>query len=291
MKRILVASDLSERSHRALRRAVSLAKQYGSHLTVFHVVDEDRPQSLIDAECRGAEVALRSDLDRARAGQLASEPTVSVAVGDPFKVIADEASRCQADLIVMGAHRKRLLGDVFTGTTIERVMRLGDRPVLMVNREDDAPYSKVLAAVDMSESSAHALQTARDLGLLEPERDAAVHGYLPLGEGMMYYAGIERSRVDEHVVVSASQARKAIVKFLDGIGFAKLSNPLLVEKGAPFEAIQHGVRQLQPELLVIGTRGHGGLKRILLGSVADQILRQVECDILAVPPGGVAAGR
>ena len=100
----------------------------------------------------------------------------------------------------------------------------------------------------------------------------------------MYYAGIERERVDEHVAVSASQARTAITRFLRDNGFGKLSNLLLIEKGTPFEAIEAGILQLQPSLLIIGTRGYSGLKRILLGSVADELLRQIECDILAVPP-------
>ncbi len=290
MKRILVASDLSERSQGALQRAISLAKQFGWELSVLHVVDDDRPRTLIDAELRATEVALRDALSRGAVGELVGEPTVSVVPGDPFRSIVDEANRFEVDLIVMGSHRKRLLGDIFTGTTIERVTRLGGRPVLMVNREGVAPYLKVLAAVDLSEASAHALKTAQGLGLLDLERDAAIHGFVPLGESMMYYAGVERERVDEHVEVSASQARAAVTKFLSDNGFDRLSNVLLIEKGTPFEAIEAGISQLQPDLLVIGTRGHGGLKRILLGSVADQVLRRVECDVLAVPPEADPSG-
>ncbi len=42
--------------------------------------------------------------------------------------------------------------------------------------------------------------------------------------------------------------------------------------------------QQAPQLLVVGTRGLTGLKRVFLGSVADRVLREIECDILAVPP-------
>jgi universal stress protein E len=44
MKRILVATDLSERSRLALRRALSLARQFGAELTILHVVDDERPE-------------------------------------------------------------------------------------------------------------------------------------------------------------------------------------------------------------------------------------------------------
>ena len=196
----------------------------------------------------------------------------------------DEANRSEADLVVLGAHRKQLLGDIFTGTTIERVMRLGGRPVLMVNRDSGKPYGNVLAAVDLSDASAHALRTAHSLGLLDPTSAAAVHGFLPVGESTLYYAGVEQKQIDEHVAVTAAEARAAIGRFLKDNGFDQMTNVLLVEKGSPFEAIENSVNKLQADLLVIGTRGHSGLKRALLGSVADQALRQIGCDILAVPP-------
>jgi universal stress protein E len=291
MKRILIASDLSRRSQPALRRAISLARQFGARLLLLHVVDDDQPPTLVDEACRATEAALGEELRRVSAGDLVPAPSVSVIAGDPFQAIADEAHRHEAALIVMGTHRKRLLGDIFTGTTIERVMRLAGRPVLMVNRDNDVPYENVLAATDLSEPSAHALRTAHDLGVLDPAHASVVHGFQPLGEGMMAYAGIERERIDEHVMNNDKQARMAAAAFLRDQGLAELSTRLLVEKGPPFAAIDAGIRHLQPDLLVIGTRGHGGLKHILLGSVADEVLRKVSCDVLAVPPKATSPDR
>jgi universal stress protein E len=205
MKRILVASDLSQRSRRALRRAMALTRQFGWELSILYVADDDRPGALIAEECRGAEEALHELVEKLGAPSPPSAPSVITRVGDPFRVIVDEANAVQADLIVMGAHRKRLLGDVFTGTTIERVMRLGGRPVLMVNADSEAPYAKVAAAVDLSEASANALRTARKLGLLEPSSTAAVHAFTPIAEGHMHYAGIEGELIAEHVAASARE--------------------------------------------------------------------------------------
>jgi universal stress protein E len=283
MKRILVASDLSQRSRRALRRAMALTRQFGWELSILYVADDDRPGALIAEECRGAEEALHELVEKLGAPSPPSAPSVITRVGDPFRVIVDEANAVQADLIVMGAHRKRLLGDVFTGTTIERVMRLGGRPVLMVNADSEAPYAKVAAAVDLSEASANALRTARKLGLLEPSSTAAVHAFTPIAEGHMHYAGIEGELIAEHVAASAREARSAVAGFLADDGLGDIAT-VIVERGAPFEVIQDAVKKMRTDLLVIGTRGYGGLKRILLGSVADQVLRGIGCDILAVPP-------
>lgn len=284
MKRILVATDLSERSRRALRRALALTRQFGAELTILHVVDDERPEGFADDDRRRAEVAIRKSVETMGGQDLLPVPSVAARVGNPFKVIVDEAKTSAADLVVMGSHRKRFLGDVFTGTTVERVMRVGGRPVLMVNRDAETPYRNPLAAVDLSDAAANALRIASDLGLLQTESAAVVHGFIPLAEGTMAYAGIERERIAEHVAASAAEARSALANFVRDVGFGDLANLSLIEKGTPFEAIEAAAMKLQADLVIIGTRGRGDIARALLGSVADQVLRGIRCDILAVPP-------
>ena len=63
-----------------------------------------------------------------------------------------------------------------------------------------------------------------------------------------------------------------------------LSREVLVERTRPLEAIQKCLQIAHPELLVIGTSRWFKLKRMLFGSVADQVLRRVECDVLAISP-------
>ena len=89
---------MSDRSQRALQRAVSLARQFGSQLWVLHVVDDDQPLALVDEECRATAAALQGDLDRGDGGDLTPVPTVTVLAGDPFRVIVDEANQVEADL-------------------------------------------------------------------------------------------------------------------------------------------------------------------------------------------------
>ena len=108
-----------------------------------------------------------------------------VVAGDPFDGILRTAGSIKADLIVMGAHRKQLLRDIFVGTTIERVIRTGPYPVLMVNNEVKQPYRNVLAAVDMSEPSANAIRAAKSAGLIGDEGVTFLHAFFPLGKGKM----------------------------------------------------------------------------------------------------------
>jgi nucleotide-binding universal stress UspA family protein len=280
---ILAATDFSTRSHRALRRAGLLAKANAAELALVHVVDDDHPKNLIEVERREAErilteqISAIAELDDAKCRPL-------VVTGDSFDGILRAAASIKADLIVMGAHRKQLLRDIFVGTTIERVIRMGQYPVLMVNHEVTRPYENAIAAVDMSEPSANAIRAAKTAGLIGNEGITIVHAFFPLGKGKMYVAGIDRAAIDDYVANERQRATDELVAFLLA---NQLSGPRLslrVEEGAPFEVISRGVEEMKPDFLVIGTHGRSGLPKVLLGSVTEEALRTLDIDILAVPP-------
>jgi nucleotide-binding universal stress UspA family protein len=58
----------------------------------------------------------------------------------------------------------------------------------------------------------------------------------------------------------------------------------LIEEGLPMTALRRVLEQEPVDLLVMGTRGLTGVKRMLIGSVADAAMRELDCDILTVPP-------
>lgn len=283
MRMLLAGTDLSSRSDRALHRAALLAREFKARLVILHVVDDDQPPALIDQDSRQATALL--DGQALQLAELANaRPDVLVRVGDPFDVIVRTAREQEADLIVLGAHRKRILRDIFVGTTIERVMRTGSAPVLMVNSYPNDPYRRLLLAIDMSEASGRAAQAARTLGLLSPAKVSILHAFRPYAKSMLGYVGANQEVVTKHVVHTALEAAGEVTSFLRREGLNDDRYEIILEEGDPFGTIRDVVKRQNPDLLVIGTRGHTGLKRILLGSVADEVLRQVECDVLAVPP-------
>lgn len=102
----------------------------------------------------------------ARLAPGAPRPEVLVLKGDPYSEILDAAEERDDDMIVMGIPRKRRFLESLRGTTLERVLRASTRPVLSVRQPVRGPYTRVIFATDMSETSAFALQTAQRLGLL-----------------------------------------------------------------------------------------------------------------------------
>jgi universal stress protein E len=210
-----------------------------------------------------------------------------VVEGDPFDGILRAAASTRADLVVMGAHRKQLLRDILVGTTIERVIRTGPLPVLMVNGEVERPYRTALAPVDLSEPSepsVNAVRIGMALGLPGGNRLALVHAFQPLAKGMMLYSGLDRDTIDGHVADERVRATKELIAFLEANGLNDNGRSIRVEEGAPFEVISKTVEQLKPDVLIIGTHGRSGIAKALLGSVTEEVLRSLDVDILAVPP-------
>jgi nucleotide-binding universal stress UspA family protein len=285
--KILAATDFSTRSRRATGRAGMLAKATGAEFTLLHVVDDDQPQDLLQLTIREAQRVLDGQIGAIP--ELAESQVRAVAVaGDAFDGILRTATTMGADLIVMGAHRKQLLRDIFIGTTIERVIRLGCFPVLMVNQEPAQPYRTMLAAIDFSEHSAAALQRAMSLGMTAEGSVTLLHAFFPYAKGMMARSGVPQGSIDDYVRSERELVMDELARFVVANDLAVPGHSARVVEGRPFDVIADTVKELTPDLLVMGTHGRSGIVRALLGSVTEEALRSLEVDILAVPPMGRA---
>jgi len=280
---ILAATDFSTRSNRALRQAGLLAQPGRAQLHIVHVVDDDQPEELVRLEKREAERVLNE--------QAGSMPELSgvqaqlmVVTGDPFDGILKTAAEVNADLIVMGSHRKQLLLDIFVGTTIERVIRKGSFPVLMVNHEAQRKYDKVVAAVDMSDASANAVRVALSTGLISDKGATLLHAFVAVAQGKLSVADTDQLSIDSYIASERQRALDEVAAFLVANDLRRIRWTLRVEEGGPGEVISRAVAQMHPDLLIMGTEGRSALRKMLIASVTDEALRSLNVDILAVPP-------
>lgn len=284
MSQIVAATDLSSRSQRALRRAGRLARQIAAEITLVHVVDDDQPQEMIALESHEANKFMNEQIT-SLAELRDVRCRVVVATGEAFEGILRTAKDTSADLIVMGTHRKQLLRDVFIGTTIERVIRTGPYPVLMVNTDAAHPYHHVLASVDMSEPSVHALKTAKALSLTADASVTVLHAFDAAARGKMYVAGAAAKQIEDYIAEERLQASTDLSTYLAAHDARDAAWSYRYEEGGAFEVIARVVKEIDPDLLVIGTHGRSGIAKMLIGSVAENVLRSLDVDILAVPPG------
>lgn len=282
MTQLLVATDLSERARKALLRGLDLARRLEATLTVLHVVDADQPLRLRDAALRSAEAWLGTELQRHGASDVTS--SIEVVPGSPDATIVEVAASTGADLVVMGAHRRHRLRDVFVGTTSERVIRATDLPVLMVNREPGRCYDKALVPVDFSTISDRALRVAAGLSYLGATEIILLHACQPIGRTTLAASGVEPKIIETHAATTMAEAAASLRLLADRhAGDATLRS--LVEEGPPVEVIERVAAREGATLVVLGSRSHSGILRFLMGSTAESYLRTTtETDVLVVSP-------
>jgi nucleotide-binding universal stress UspA family protein len=282
MSRILLATDFSTRSDRALRRAMLLARQISAEIVLIHVVDDDQPRRLIEVEERAAGELL-DDLAATLREADRVHCEARVICGEPFQAIAVEAERADADVIVMGPHRRQALRDVFVGTTIERTIRTSRRPVIMANAVPAGIYDRVLVATDFSDCSANAAREARKLGLLDRTDPLVLHAFDAPARTMMMRSPMTMEQSKEYIAEQEDHATAELLKFLQKVDLRPSRRFVrLIEFPIP-EMIRNCVREHKVDLVVIGTHGRTGPARFLLGSVAEAVLRDADVDVLIVP--------
>lgn len=273
--RILVATDLLPHSDRALDRAVFLATQIGAALEVVHVIEAQPPQGSMDVLEQEAAAAIERHVGSRFQGSLA----IDIRFGEAPEEIMDSAAACDAGMILLGTHEPAG-ADLFRHPTIARVLRESGRPVLLVRERPHAPYAKIMVAVDQSDCSRRALALA--INCFRNAEFTAVHAYDVPFAGFVAGTEANRAALDEHTRRTAEIIAAGVANFVAQADERPLSVTPLVCRGLVREVVEAEVKRLRPDLLVIGTRSRKGVMRALLGSVAEDLLRNPPCDVLAV---------
>lgn len=138
-QRLLLATDLSAASERAVDEAIRMAVESGAMLVILSVVDPRRLRLpggrflwRIDQERERIETGTRMVVDRARAA--GARATYLVWEGDPAEVILAASEAEDVDVVILGSHRRGALGRLVLGSMSTKVSEQARCPVLVVPR-------------------------------------------------------------------------------------------------------------------------------------------------------------
>ena len=272
MASILVAADLSHRSDRALARAVRIASALRLPLRVVTAVDDDLPGAVLARLIAETE----TDLDRVLTGlPLSSGLEISRAAlsGDPATVIPAEAHGMGASCVVLGLHRPRPILDMLRETTMERLVRLIRRPVLMVGDPADRDYQRVLAPVSFSPACAAALRAAQ---MLAPQ--AALRSIHALHLPYVGLTGETATGPMARSLTAEAEAERA--SWLDRFPLPEGMMAPTIEICSFGEMLDRELTGFRPDLLALGAHTRSGLAPHALGGTAARLIRTPRCDLL-----------
>lgn len=264
---VLVATDLSARSDRAVERGFKLAKYFKTRLVVCHAVE---PGSSAADNRNVAENAVRQALPDPNA-----DIDIALPTGSAPQAIAGAAQDANARIIVAGIARWNSLGDYFLGNAIEHLVSNAEQPVLVVKTRAHAGYKRLLVATDFSDCSRLALKTAA--GMFP---DAEIHLF---HAWHVPYDGWQRDQTlaDE----TAQEADRRMAEFLASADLpAELSDSVRTHMvhGDFGVATLSMLDAIDPDLVVLGTHGESGFIRCIIGSTALAALEFIDRDAMVV---------
>jgi nucleotide-binding universal stress UspA family protein len=291
IRRILCASDLSEGADEALRQAAAFARGRQAALEVLHVVSNPLASNPALAplagrdDARAAFDAARETARRELAARVASLtkgalPGVDVHVeeGVPYAAIVSRAAEIGADLIVIGGKGAAGLKSQRLGEVAEKVVRHAQGSVLVART---SPASgRILAATDLSDPSLPALTAAADEARHRSARLTVAHVVDPeKAMGSEVFATIMGLLSEDFMSELGDVARGKLAESLEKLG---VKADAVVENGSAGASILRLAEELPAELVVIGNSGSTGLASVLVGSVAETIVRWAPCSVLVV---------
>lgn len=289
IRHVLVATDFSPGAVNAATRAARLPLAHRATLTLLHVAPAHLPAHHRAEIERDLMRSLEAQAEAVRAAAAAAGATglavkARFSSGTPHQEIPRLAREAGAELIVVGRHGERPLRDLFIGSTAERVIRCGDLPVLVVARRARGPYRRPVVAVDLDGAARATLAAA--LPLVGPAPDGVVchaasvpfAGYVA---GSMSEDEMARYRAD--IERDAGERLSRLVDGCDAAGWRRV-----IRRGDPRLAVLREVARHRADLLVLGTHARTAIARVLLGSVAEWLIRSATCDVLVVRSGAKA---
>lgn len=278
--------------------ALELARHVGAELVLVHVgVIPETPAGV--PESMAATVTAYSQVVKDRLAEdrtalqalheklSGSGVEVSQAVidGFPDTGLLDAAREVDGDVIVIGTHGRTGFKRFLLGSVAERVVRLSDRPVLVARgtHKPAGGYRKIVVPTDFSEGAREAATMACQLAA----GDGIVHllhtWQLPPMSGAFYAPVKAAEDLFRDVRQTLSKSAAANLETLAGelrTTGTKIEYSSI--EGAPAHAIQEWIDANAPDLVVMGSHGRRGVRRFLLGSVAEVTVRHAACSVLVV---------
>lgn len=210
------------------------------------------------------------DLAEARGAAL----EVLLLAGQPHEALSAAAAQLGSDLLVVGKRGRELPPGTMMGKVTERVIGYCPLDVLVVPEDAELRLDRLLLPVDGSRFSRRA--TARALDLAESlGGELAAVSVLDVPPGFV-----------TEVPEVARDLRERLVELVEGVAREAAARGLSLEtrvvEGSAYRVIVELAREWRAGLIVMGSHGRTGLKRLLMGSVTERVVGLAPCPVLVV---------
>lgn len=303
--RIMVPLDGSDFGRQALPSARAVARRSGGKLRLVHVhaafppiEGQQPPSSFLEMEEKVREEERRELAAMAeRLTEEGLDVETGLLEGPVVETLVGEVN-ARADLVVMATHGRGPFSRFWLGSVADGLIRSAEVPLLLVrpeeDREEPAPeptVESILVTLDGSRLSEQILGPAGELARLFGARISLLQVIPPvMSPGFAYPdlpAGVDAAAVKD-LEESATAHLQRIARRLEEEGHEV--EALVKVDPRPAAAILDACGETDPSLVAMATHGRGGLSRVVVGSVADKVVRGADRPVLVYRPRPVDAG-
>lgn len=284
--KILVPTDFSDLSLKALKTANRYASIFGGEISLFNshipISELDEPYALgmsnqVYKDYESIEESIRDRLEVLAEEYIDEENKngVIVHVGNPAQSIVEESAN--HDMIIMSTHGRTGFTRLLLGSVAEKVLRLSKIPVMIVEDESDVDsFKKILVTTDFSDNAKAAFPYARNIA----EKTGG-------SVDILHILSLDQFEDDE-TDPTIKKIREQRMKLIEKEHFHSLSDRVksyaIVSDDSPHEAILKFVKNTDYNLIVMATVGKTGIKYMMMGSTTANVVRHVETAVLSVRP-------
>jgi nucleotide-binding universal stress UspA family protein len=291
IRNVLVPVDFSAPSLSAVEFALPLLKKFGAELHLVHVFAGDHPiTALVAMPFVLPELEISRSVHRHLkdiAKKYSIEPrgkNLHVLKGQPYQTICGLAHDINIDLIVIATRGNTGLKHLVLGSTAEHVVRYSPCPVLVVRDaelSDSVAFRKILVPTDFSECSMKGLASAKAFAKQFKSNLVLLNSV----DFRYYVASDEYVRYDMPRLLQCAEtsAREQMHDLIETTDWDGLEVETCVQVGHPGQQICDRAKDSGVDLIVTSTHGTTGFKHLLLGSVAEYVVRHAHCPVLVVP--------
>lgn len=288
--RIIVATDFSPASERAVERAVNLASEHGFPLRLLHSTGEgdwlarwsDRSHGVFSHELwhRAAASRLAGLRDRIVAAGVAG--VEADCCSEPLGAcLAHQLENDAPGLLVIGSSGAGGARRALLGSTADRILRAGVMPVLLVRNPVRGAYGQVLLATDFSEPSRQAARLG--LALSPSAIQYLLHASEIPPDRDLAFAHLSPDALASFREGAQLESARALEGFAAGMGAAARAVTRASREGPPSQVLEDFVNEAGIDLVVLGARPRARWEANLLGSTALFAVNGLGCDVLLVP--------
>lgn len=241
----------------------------------------------VDLVLEAAQASARQAADNA-AGSLADLPcrvTSEVRVGHPVEALLRAVADLDLDLLVLGSRGRGGLGSMLLGSVSQGLLQAMPTSILIA-RPPTGRLERVIVAADGSPQSLAAASFLSDFPL---PADADIRVLVSVTSWTEEYRDIEGPDYLSLRATEGERARAIAERVMAALGPAARDATPLIRDGDPKREIVDAARALDANLVVTGSRGLGGFRGLVLGSVSRGVSIAAPCSVLVVGGPKVAA--